>query len=79
MSLTHSYNGTVQVESQDRHQTSYEVRKRKEANGVKAYREIDLTDRAAEKFVSNFYIFAVEITLKPGNDYLDLHARRDLM
>ena len=40
--------------SQDRHQTSYEVRKRKEANGIKAHREIDLTDGAAEQFVSLF-------------------------
>ena len=35
--------------SQNRYRSSYEVRKRKEGNGIKPYREMDLSEETAEK------------------------------
>ena len=48
-------------EAQGRYRTSYEVRKRKEANGIKAYREIDLADENASKMVSYALIISLII------------------
>jgi len=47
------YNGPMHGEAQGRYRTSYEVRKRKEANGIKPHREIDLADENALKMLES--------------------------
>lgn len=62
------YNGTVSVgESQGRYQTAYEVKKRKEANGIKTYREVNLANNDAKKTLAQSDIYTVKFCSDNGN------------
>lgn len=49
------YNGQIPKDSIGRYRPVYEVRKRKEANGIKPHKEVDLTSEAAKKAISENY------------------------
>jgi len=49
------YNGQFAMENHGRYRPLYHVRKRKEANGLKPNREVDLTSEAAKKVIADQY------------------------